>query len=173
MHKPVFLTGCMGSGKSTVGRLLAQTLGAAFIDVDQEIETRSGRSISTIFAQSGEKAFRDIETRVLLQIIQEAKGAVVIATGGGIVLREENRKAMAQAGTVFYLKAAPETLTARAAASQDRPLLKTENPKETMRRILSERAPLYETGQEMIDTDQLNAIQTAQQIAERLSWSCS
>jgi shikimate kinase len=137
----IVLTGFMGSGKSTVGRRLARRLGWSFVDTDLEIEERAGKPIVEIFAEAGEQVFRDLETQVARECVGRQR--TVIATGGGIVMREENRKALNEAGLVVYLKASVETIWQRTQHTAKRPLLKTENPRQKIQELLVQRKPVY------------------------------
>lgn len=117
----VFLVGFMGAGKSTVGNLVAQKLGMPFIDLDRVIETRSGRTISTIFAEDGEERFRELESAALLSLAPEPPS--VVACGGGVVTRDANRSAIREMGTVVYLRVTVEEMLARVGDDPHRPLL--------------------------------------------------
>lgn len=131
----------MGAGKSTIGRLLAESLGLAFYDIDREIEERSGVDIPWIFDMEGEEGFRDRESQ-MMQEISELGGAVV-STGGGAVLRDENRSLMMSKGSVVYLCTSIDEQVRRTSKDRKRPLLQKGNPEETLRRLMSEREPLY------------------------------
>ena len=143
----------MGSGKTTVGELVAHRLRLPFYDLDQRIRQVTGLSIVELFAQQGEAAFRVIEREVLSEIACLPVG--VVATGGGVVLREENRALMRRKGWVIYLRASPETLWQRLQHTTDRPLLRTESPYETLQVIAQAREPLYQEADWVIDTDAL------------------
>ena len=137
----IFLVGMMGAGKSTIGRALAERLGRAFIDCDRVIVERTGVPIATIFEFEGEAGFRKREAAVLADL---AKGSgAVIATGGGAVLLEENRRLLRARGTVIYLRAKLEHLWERTRRDSSRPLLATPDPKATLAALLAERDPLY------------------------------
>lgn len=142
--KNIILVGYMGCGKTTVGKNLARTCNLCFLDTDEYIEEQQGRTISEIFATDSESAFRDMETDTLRQMIQNKKEGFVISTGGGMVLREENRELLKQLGTVFYLKAMPETVYERVKGDTKRPLLQCENPLNRIREMLSQREAAYE-----------------------------
>ena len=147
----VSLIGLPGSGKSTVGRLLARRLGLAFNDSDHVIEQRLGCSIRDFFEREGEAAFRDIEESVLQELTQAGSG--VLATGGGIVLRPINRQRLRQSGNVIYLRSSPEEVFRRLRHDRNRPLLQVEDPLTRLRSLYSERDPLYrETAHFVIDT---------------------
>jgi len=149
----LYLVGNMGSGKTTVGRLVAQRLQLPFYDLDQQIEQATGQTIANLFAQRGEQAFRELECDMLTQTIFVPRG--VIATGGGVVLNERNRRLMRHRGWVIYLRASPETLWQRLQHTTDRPLLRTELPYETLQAIAQAREPLYQEADWVIDTDAL------------------
>jgi 3-dehydroquinate synthase len=149
----LYLVGNMGSGKTTVGRLVAQRLQLPFYDLDQQIEQATGQTIANLFAQRGEQAFRELECDMLTRTIFVPRG--VIATGGGVVLNERNRRLMRHRGWVIYLRASPETLWQRLQHTTDRPLLRTESPYETLQAIAQQREPLYQEADWVIDTDAL------------------
>ena len=132
----------MGAGKSTVGKQLAKALGRDFYDTDREIERRTGVSISWIFEMEGESGFRQREQKVLDELSQLKN--IVLATGGGIVLAEENRRMLRSRGYVVYLSTSIEQLLRRTNKDKNRPLLQTDNPKETVKKLMAERAPLYQ-----------------------------
>lgn len=130
-----------GSGKSTVGRQLARRLGLPFFDSDHLIEQRLGCSIREYFAREGEAAFRDAEEQVLAEL---ARGAdAVVATGGGAVLREANRRHLREGGRVIYLRSTPEELHRRLRHDTQRPLLQVADPLGKLRTLYAERDPLY------------------------------
>jgi len=137
----IYLVGMMGAGKTTVGRLLARRLKLRFVDSDQEIEGRCGVKIPLIFEIEGEGRFRAREAQVLAELT--ALDGVVIGTGGGAVLSEENRQRLAANGTVVYLRARPEDLYERVRHDRNRPLLATGDPLERLRALYAERDPLY------------------------------
>ncbi|WNJ94103.1 shikimate kinase [Bosea sp. 685] len=132
----------MGSGKSAVGRRLATRLGLPFVDADTEIETAAGMSIPEIFAQRGETEFRDGERRVIGRILT-TRAPLVLATGGGAYMNAETRERIAKLGISVWLKAEPDVLMRRVRKRSNRPLLQTADPDATLRRMLTEREPLY------------------------------
>lgn len=132
----------MGAGKSTVGKQLAKALGRDFYDSDKEIEKRTGVSISWIFEMEGEAGFRLREQKVIDELT-ELKN-IVLATGGGAVLAEQNRRALRSRGYVVYLSASVEQLLRRTNKDKNRPLLQTDKPKDTIVDLMAERAPLYQ-----------------------------
>ena len=139
--RSVVLVGMMGAGKSSVGRRLALRLGIPFIDADSEIEKAAGMAISDIFAIRGEGEFRSGEARVLLRLLDN--GPQVLATGGGAFMHPDTRTAIAAKGVSIWLKAEFELLMRRIRRRQDRPLLQTDDPGATLRRLMEERDPVY------------------------------
>jgi len=137
----IFLVGPMGAGKSTVGRQLAKSLGRDFYDSDKEIEKRTGVSISWIFEMEGEAGFRSREQKVLDDLTSLKD--IVLATGGGAILAEENRRYLRSRGQVIYLSASVEQLFRRTAKDKNRPLLQTADPKLQITELLALRDPLY------------------------------
>lgn len=147
-----FLIGPMGSGKTTIGRQLARRMKKSFIDSDHEIEDHTGASISLIFDIEGEKGFRDREKSIIDELTQREN--IILSTGGGVVLSEENRGFLKNRGTVIYLHASLKKLFYRTSRDKKRPLLQTENPREKLRQIVEERDPLYrETADLIIETE--------------------
>lgn len=145
------LVGMPGSGKSTVGRQLSRRLGLPFFDSDHRIEQRLGCTIKDFFAREGEAAFRDIEEQVIAELA--AGPACVLATGGGAVLREANRRCLHAATRVVYLRSSPEELYRRLRHDRQRPLLQVADPLGKLRTLYAERDPLYrETAHFVIET---------------------
>lgn len=137
------LVGMPGGGKSTVGRLLARQLDAPFIDSDAEIEkSLGGETIKDYFARKGELSFRDLESRVIGELLQQP-GEMVLATGGGAVLRDINRDRLHEHSTVVYLRSSPEELFRRLRHDTTRPLLQVANPLAKLRELYAQRDPLY------------------------------
>lgn len=141
MKHNVFLIGMMASGKTTIGRHLANVLGLDFVDADQVIEQRAGADIAWIFDLEGEAGFREREENVIDELTR--RDGIVLATGGGAVLRETNRARLRQRGLVVYLDTPLKRLLARARNDRHRPLLSDGDPEQTMRRLLDERGGLY------------------------------
>jgi len=137
----IFLVGMMGAGKTTLGRALAQRVGLEFVDTDRVLVERTGVPVATIFEIEGEDGFRRRESGVIAELARH-RGCVV-ATGGGAVLSEENRRVMRAAGTVIYLRARLESLWERTRHDTSRPLLATPDPRATLAQILEMRDPLY------------------------------
>ncbi|HZQ60679.1 MAG TPA: shikimate kinase [Casimicrobiaceae bacterium] len=137
----LFLVGLPGSGKTTLGRQLARRFGKPFVDADIELEARLGVSIPTIFEIEGEAAFRDREAAMIDELTQRT--AIVLATGGGAVLRESNREQLAANGSVLYLHATPQMLWHRVRHNRHRPLLNTRDPLARLAELYDQRDPLY------------------------------
>lgn len=155
----------MGSGKSSVGRLVASKSGRRFLDTDQLVQHRIGRPIRQFFAHYGEEAFRDFETATLRSMEPES---CVLATGGGIVLREENWTELHRLGPTFYLKAKPETLQNRLEVTRNRrPLLQDDDWKERLERILHGRESIYDKADFTIEVDELTIEQAADAIIDK------
>lgn len=158
------LVGSRGSGKSTVGRLLAGRLGRPFVDADVELEARAGRSIGAIFAESGEAAFRDLEEDLLRDLVERGDGSV-LATGGGVVIRPANREALKRLGFVAWLAADPAVLADRLRtdpALATRPALTAAGTLGEIAEVLAARTPLYrEVADVVIATEGRSAEQVA------------
>lgn len=165
LSQNIVLVGPMGAGKSTIGRQLSSMLGFEFFDTDSIIESRSGADIPWIFDVEGEEGFRDRETAVLADLLS-CKGTV-LATGGGIVLREQNRSLLSRIGTVFYLSASIEQLIKRTKKDKKRPLLQVSDPEKKIRELVELRDPIYrEVADEVIVTDGCSAKGIVQRISE-------
>lgn len=158
------LLGFMGTGKSAVGRRLSLLANRPFLEMDAELEKRAGKSISRIFADDGEKVFRDMESR-LADEWGRREGAV-IACGGGAVLRGENLEALGRHGVLVCLTARPEVIVERTGRSRRRPLLEVEDREEKIRSLLETRAPFYARIPHQIDTSDLTQEQVAGQLLE-------
>ena len=137
------LVGFMGCGKSTVGRRLASITGHRFVDADELIVKDQGKSISAIFSESGEETFRQIEERIISDLVGVA--GIVLSTGGGAILSEANRESLKKIGIIIWLDAQPDVLFERAMRSGRRPLLQTENPRQAFDALLAERRTIYES----------------------------
>ena len=137
----LYLVGMMGAGKTTVGRLLARRLKLRFFDSDHEIEDRCGVKIPTIFEIEGEAGFRAREAQALAELT--TLDGIVLATGGGAVLAEGNRRMLADRGVVIYLRARPEDLYERVRQDRNRPLLATADPLARLHELYTQRDPLY------------------------------
>jgi len=164
----VILVGYMGSGKTTVGKKLSYRLKRTFLDTDREIEREQKRSIPEIFAGQGENGFRRLETEYLKGLLSDNE-LHVISTGGGMVLREENRMLLQSLGTVVYLRAAPETIWERLQGDTTRPLLQTADPETKIREMMRERAPFYEAAANVtISVDGLGFEEIVDRICDRI-----
>ncbi len=163
----VFLIGPLGAGQTTIGRHLATLLNKRFVDVDQEIEKRTGVTIPVIFEIEGEAGFRRRESAVIEELTRDSN--IVLATGGGAVLLEENRKALKDRGTVVYLQADIETLVERTRRDRNRPLLQTGNPRGKIEELLQQRESIYrEVADVIAGTGQRAPSSVARDIAMRL-----
>jgi len=154
----IFIVGPMGSGKSTVGKIISSELFLTFYDTDAEIESRTGASIDWIFDLEGEEGFRKRETQMIDEL--SSKKDIILATGGGAILSEENRAFLKERGKVIYLNAKPQHLAKRMAYDKDRPLLQQGNMLEALNQLYKDRHPLYlnvasfvvDTGQQKTQT---------------------
>ncbi|MCC8932920.1 MULTISPECIES: shikimate kinase [Rhizobiaceae] len=135
------LVGLMGAGKSAIGRIVAQQLGLSFVDTDTEIERVSRMTISELFAAYGEDEFRALETRVIKRLLRT--GPRVVSTGGGAFVNEKTRKQIERGGLSVWLNADLDVLWERVNKRDHRPLLKTENPKQTLKDLMDKRYPIY------------------------------
>ena len=164
----VFLVGPPGAGKSTVGRHLAAHLQATFFDLDEVIQERAGADIPWIFDVEGESGFRDRESAVVKDFA--SRDNVVIATGGGVVLRPENRIVMSSASTVVYLEASLSTLVSRTEGKTKRPLLVGKDVRKVLQEIMAVREPLYrEVADVTVASTDGSAKKLAGVIAEKLT----
>lgn len=163
----IVLIGFMGSGKTTVGRELHQRLGYPFTDTDRAIEERMGKKITEIFKEEGESAFRDFETLQLVELSKSTETRHIISTGGGIVVRPENRALLRKLGYVVWLHAPEDVIFERTSRNQDRPLLNHLDARDRIRHLLAEREPWYrETAHLKIDTAGLDSNEIATGILE-------
>lgn len=159
----IILVGPMGAGKSTIGRQLAQLLNYEFVDSDHEIEARSGADIPWIFDVEGEDGFRRREEAVIDDLTQ--RQGIVLATGGGAVIRESNRRVISARGVVVYLKTSVEQQLARTAKDRKRPLLQNADPRKVLTDLMMFREPLYlEVADHVVDTDASNIKDVASHI---------
>ncbi|OGI58032.1 MAG: shikimate kinase I [Candidatus Muproteobacteria bacterium RBG_19FT_COMBO_61_10] len=165
--RSIFLIGPMGAGKSTIGRQLAALLKMDFLDTDHEIERRTGADIPLIFEIEGEAGFRRRESAVIDELT--GKSNIVLATGGGAILSEDNRQALRTRGTVVYLRANIDILTERTRRDRNRPLLQTEDPRRKLEEIVRLREPLYlNTAHVIVDTDRRSPQAVARDVADNL-----
>ncbi|MCG8014886.1 MAG: shikimate kinase AroK [Candidatus Thiodiazotropha sp. 'RUGA'] len=168
MHvQNLFLIGPMGAGKTTVGRQLAEHFRKEFIDSDLEIQRRTGVDIPTIFEFEGEQGFRQREQEVIDELTQREE--VVLATGGGAVIREQNRKVLSSRGLVIYLHCTVEQQFERTHRDKNRPLLQTDDPMAKLKSLMAERDPLYrQTADLLISTEGRNTQAVVQDIRKQI-----
>ena len=167
--KNIILVGFMGTGKSTVAVELVKRGNHRLLDLDAEIERQSGLSIREIFRQHGESFFRDLETSSLAELCFQ--NGLVVATGGGIVCRPENRELLRSIGFVVYLRATFPELQKRLRSSTDRPLIKEDPDWHALEVLFQSRSPFYETADFIVDTDNKNPKILASEILQRLGES--
>lgn len=164
----VFLVGMMGAGKTTVGKLLAQQLGKTFVDSDDEIQQRTGVTIPHIFDIEGEAGFRQREAGVIQNLVK--RDNLVLATGGGVVLSEESRRALRDNGIVVYLKSSVADLWQRTRHDRNRPLLQTADPRARLKELHELRDPLYtEVADLIVLTGKQNVHGLVQQLQQELT----
>ncbi|MBL0422328.1 shikimate kinase [Ramlibacter sp. AW1] len=163
----IALIGLPGSGKTTIGRQLARRLGLPFVDTDEAIEQELGCSIRDFFEAEGEVAFRDVESRVLHRLTEGPP--CLLSTGGGIVLRPENRQRLREACRVVYLRASANDLFRRLRHDQKRPLLQVADPLERLKALEAERGPLYrETAHFTVDAGRSHLHQVVNKLAAQI-----
>jgi shikimate kinase len=165
-RKNIVLTGFMGTGKSTVGRALAARLRRRFVDTDDLIEEKADMTITALFAERGELYFRALEQEVLAQVCTEE--GIVIATGGGALVNEENAKILQESGILICLTATPEVIFSRVRGNSDRPLLHSEDPLGKIRTLLATRADAYAKADQTIDTSYLSTNAVVETICAQL-----
>jgi shikimate kinase len=165
-RKNIFLIGFMGAGKTSVGRALAKKLGLDFRDLDEVIGKELGMTIPDIFARFGEDFFRNEESDALRSVAHAENQ--IIATGGGVILREENWEAMKDDGITIYLKASAEVLWNRVKNNLSRPLLQVDDPFERLQELLSRRISLYERADLIINTENIPPADVAEKIIREL-----
>ena len=159
----IFIVGPMGSGKSTVGKIISDELFLTFHDTDEEIENRTGASIDWIFDLEGEEGFRKREAKILDELAQ--LNSIVLSTGGGIILSDENRDTLSSRGTVFYLATPISVQLERTSKDKDRPLLKNGDPEAILKELHETREKLYESVADyVVDTESLNSQEVAAEI---------
>jgi shikimate kinase len=166
----IFFVGLMGAGKTTIGKLLAKHLGKVFYDTDHEIEKRTGVKISTIFELEGEAGFRKRETAIIQELSQLSH--IVMATGGGAILAQENRQVLKANGRVIYLRANVNELWHRMRNDKHRPLLQNVDIRAKLEQLYAERNPLYtETAELIFDTGNQPVANILNQIEKSLNGS--
>lgn len=164
--KNIVLTGFMGAGKTAVGKELAGLLDMRLIDLDSEIEKAEHMTINEIFKQFGEKKFREIETEMIKKVANNEN--IIISTGGGAVMKQENIDLLKKTGIIIYLMATPETILQRTGKNSDRPLLQVANPLAKINELLNLRKPFYEKADIMIDTENKTPLRIAKEIVEKI-----
>lgn len=165
--KNIILVGFMGTGKSVVGRMLAERLKCPFVDLDAEIEKEAGRSIAQIFAEQGEAAFRRREAEKVREISK--RQGIVVATGGGVMLDEANVRLLKRCGTLVCLTARPEVILERALSrGPSRPLLDAPSPKERVEELLKLRAPFYSKADLAIETSDRTVEEVVEEIMAKI-----
>lgn len=163
-EKHIVLIGFMGAGKTVVGKCLSRQLSRQMLDTDAMIEARAGMTINDIFRTQGEETFRVIEAEVIASLT-EFRDPVIISTGGGVPLREENQRALKELGRVVYLRVQPETVLRRLYGDTTRPILQGGDKKEKVTGLLEYRGPIYEkTAHLTVDVDQKKPEEIARQI---------
>jgi len=165
--KNIYLLGFMGSGKTSVGKRLAEKKNMTFIDLDEKIEESEGMSIAEIFAGKGEEYFRDVEKKVLKEL--SAMDSCIVATGGGAVMDPENLQTMKDSGVTVSLLASPEIVHERVKNSNLRPLLNVENPIDEIKKLMFERAAFYIKSDIIVDTSDLSVDEAADEIIGELN----
>ena len=159
----IFIVGPMGSGKSTVGKIISDELFLGFFDTDDEIEMRTGASIDWIFDLEGESGFRKRESEILTEMVE--KNSIVLSTGGGIILDSYNRELLSSRGTVFYLSTPISVQVERTAKDKDRPLLKNGDPEKILSKLHDERQELYKSvSDHIIETENKSSQEVASEI---------
>jgi shikimate kinase len=166
LFKNIILTGFMGVGKTSVGTRLAKDLGYAFVDTDALIEADQNLTITAIFAKFGEPYFREVEAKIIRQVMQAE--SQVVSTGGGAVIWDMNRQAFKKAGFVVCLTARPEAIYERIRHETHRPLLQTPDPRGKIRELIESRAKFYAQADAVIDTSQISVEDVITIIKERI-----
>ena len=168
----IYLVGMPGAGKTTVGRQLAKRMHRSFVDADHEIEARPGVRIPLIFDIEGEQGFRDRESKVLAEL--GSRSGLIVATGGGAVLRLENRAALKEGGVVVYLHATPQLLFERTRLDHNRPLLQVADPMKKIEELFAVRDPLYREVADIIINSQGGSIShLVRQLEQELQKQCA
>ena len=158
-ERNIYLVGPMGSGKTSIGQRLARLLDLEFLDCDHELEAQTGASVSLIFDIEGEEGFRCRETRLLRELT--ARCGVLVATGGGVILKEENRELLRKSGLVVYLQTPVSKQLRRLKRDRTRPLLQTDNRREKLTRLAEHRNPLYKEVADIVFPAQNRSLDSA------------
>ncbi|MCF7916838.1 MAG: shikimate kinase [Candidatus Omnitrophica bacterium] len=164
--KNVYIVGFMGTGKTSVGKILANKLSKEFVEMDEAVEQEAGKKIKDIFAKEGEGYFRKLESNLLQRLSSQSD--LVVSCGGGIVCNEDNLKILKNSGYVFALDASAVSIYARIKDSSQRPLLNVENPLEKIKQLLQARESFYARAGKKIKTDNLSAEEVADCILKLL-----
>ncbi len=162
----IVLAGFMGTGKTTIGKLLAQKLKRDFVDTDSIIEERMQMKISEIFAEKGEEFFRNIESQIIAEVSTRAN--LIIAIGGGAVLRKDNLDNLSKKGIIVCLKASLDEILRRIGDKKDRPLIEKENKKEALARLMKQREPIYKALPIQIQTDGKSPVEIVEAIIKNI-----
>ena len=162
MHENIYLIGFMGTGKSTVGKLIAQRLGMDYMDTDSMVEAKAGMTVSQIFEDFDEEAFRKLETEILKEVTERKN--LIVSTGGGIVVTKGNMELMKKKGKLVTLMASPELIYERIKDDRGRPLLEVDSPLDEIKRLIYERAPFYINADFIVETSELTAEEAAEEI---------
>ena len=152
-RRSVVLVGLMGCGKTSIGRRMGQKLGLSFVDSDHEIERAHGMTVPEIWEKHGEAYFREGEVRVISRLLD--RGPIILATGGGAFMNEETRKNLRAKDTTVWINADLDTLMKRVMRRQDRPLLKSDDPKAVMQGLMNTRYPIYKTADLSVTTKEI------------------
>jgi shikimate kinase len=160
--KNIYLVGFMGTGKTVVGKLLAERLDKEFIEMDEVVQERQGKEIVDIFAQEGEGVFRKLESELLRELSTACD--LVISCGGGLICNEDNLELLKKSGTVFSLMASAATVYERTKKYTHRPLLNVDKPLDKIEKLLAARAPYYSQAHHSIDTDAISPDEAADKI---------
>lgn len=167
----IILVGFMGTGKSSLARILSRKTGCLLLDTDTEIEKKTGQLSTLIFATKGEDYFRDLETDLIKSLHE--KSGYIISTGGGMVIREENRRHLREVGLVVWLHASEEVIYERVSRNDRRPLLQTDDPRSTLHELLQRREPWYrEVAHIQINTGQMSRGKAVAVVLEAAGWKC-
>lgn len=173
-HRLIYLAGFMGSGKSTIGPILANTLGYKFVDVDRQIEQEAGKSVTAIFKEDGENAFRAVERSILQRM--SGMDEIVVSLGGGTVAHEENFQLIRSSGVIVYLQLSPEEAVRRMRRKTDRPMLRDKDGnqlqgqalEQRIMELLAVREEFYNRADIVVRTEKLNVGRTVDEIVKKL-----
>ncbi len=167
LEKPLVVIGLMGAGKTSIGNMLADELGYGFVDSDDEIVKREGRSIPEIFAQSGEPHFREVERDVIQDLMRDTNPHV-IGTGGGAFMNDQTRQVIKEAGLSVFLKADLDVLVKRVGSGEGRPLLMAGNPREILQELINKRYPIYQEADLIVETRDESPQETLARVSDAI-----